>query len=199
MGSFSGFYAQQAFPDKQLWAAFLTALDNMQDGGLNYQRRLAALEAKVAAFQGGTTTIITETVDNGSSGSLEVTITGTFPTGALVHYAGSTAVLADATDATKWANWIVVDSGSGQSTLALLSPDLDILETGTGDDGSGFLYLYTGGGVTRNSAQIEASDGGPVSGFQLYQIVGYSNGLSQTVPASGYLRGAFFPTPGRSL
>lgn len=199
MGRFAAYTGKTGFVTKQDGDTFLNSLEGMDTSMARMAREIRELQQAVAAG-GGTTTIVNQIVEGeGGAANLEVTISGSFETGQLVHYAGETAVLADATDAAKWANWICVSSTGSESVLALLSPEMDVLETGTGTDDSGFLYLFTGGGVTRDSEQIVASDGGPQSGFQLFQIVGYSNGLSQTVPASGYLRGAFLPTPGRTL
>jgi hypothetical protein len=203
--AFTGYVTKTGFPDKQQEASFLRELEQLQSGGNRESAQIAALQAQVNALARQVAAVASMSqapapAPPASAAGLSVTINaGPFQVGALVAYWGGTAVLADCTDTAKRANWIVTSSSGSQTVLALLSPETDILETGTGTDGSGNLYLYTGGGVTRNRAQIEESDGGPVSGVALFQIVGYYNGLSQAPPASGYVRGAFFATPGRSL
>lgn len=154
---------------------------------------------RTADRNSGSTTIIRQTVTENRVGggggggasaadSQTINTATTLLPGSLCYYAGATVAVADSNTAYE-ALWYVVSVNGNGTVVRKWTVDADILETGTGNDGSGVLYLYRNGGVTRNRADLVDSFGTPVSGVQRVQIVGTWNALSSTQPSSSsYIR-----------
>lgn len=206
-GFLSSYTGKTGFQTTQDEAMFLADLEKIRESSLaqvdentSIEDRLASLERLVSNLQVIQTTINNDIIVNGGGGGSGGSITlevagGPFQVGSLVHYSGASVSLATAQDASLRANYIVTASQGGTLTLSPLQVDTNVLETSSNDDGTGVLYLYTNGGVTRNVSDIINTDGSPVTGFEILQYVGFFNGLSGTVAPSGFLRGSIMFNP----
>lgn len=115
--------------------------------------------------------------------------------GTLVHYSARSLSLADCRDKDKWANFAVVAINGGFATLTMIAASLPLrILTGRGTNTNGTLYLYRDGTCTDEYTDLVGTDGMPVGGTQITQIVGASQ-FNQGPSPAGAIRASLLVQP----
>lgn len=190
--NFSGFVTDLPFSSRERWAKFLTLLQNVADAVENIQQRVGSVAGNSKDITNNTTIVQNITNISGGADTIVVPNTAGASAGQLVYLRGSTLQIADCTGGTDGypALWLCSETNGSDMTLTKVVAGADILKTGSGDDGTGYLYLYTGGGITLDKAQVMDADGYLVSGVKVFQIVGDLNSFATA--ASGFVSGSVY-------